>query len=164
MACPKSGTDQKCNAYENFQSHFLSHFPKYRDQMLSKDFAIRPDLKLESKQIIQDFKAKHTSQFNVTVDYTVGIHVRRKDIRSLLRKKGGLFMSKWYYRSGMDYFRKNAQIFGKTPMFIVASDEPQWSIKYLSASDAYFTANLRKSVSPQLDMAILGKSKYKPLF
>ncbi len=65
-------------------------------------------------------------------------------------------MSKQYYQAGMNHFRRSPEIYGKTPIFIVASDDPKWCKKHLNATDVYFTETNGTMQSPQLDMAVLG--------
>ncbi len=67
-------------------------------------------------------------------------------------------MSRQYYQAGMDHFRRLSKIDKKTPIFLVASDDPKWCKKHFNGSDVYFTETNGTKLSPEQDMAVLGNT------
>ena len=67
-------------------------------------------------------------------------------------------MSKAYYWSAMDYFRKRF----KSVIFVVASDDPEWIHANLNGSDVIFTMNPNSNPNHQieLDMSILSQCNH----
>ncbi len=158
----------------------MMYFSKYKTVMLKNDFRFNKEhlnkamsfLKVKVKVKITNLlslqvrlvslkiaKQKYASNLGGPPCVLVSVHVRRTDYQKYLqkrRKEGGLFLSKQFYIDAMNYYRDKF----KHPLFIVASDDLNWSMKNLKARDVQFTFDpvSNKKASAFLDMTILGKS------
>ncbi len=143
---------------------FISGFPAdvptfnaYRDDLsLAGEFSFDLVVKMGARTFMR--KVARKAKANVFV----GVHVRRTDYSVYLKNKvNGRMLTKMYFNSSMDYFRKKYSGANSKVVFVMSSDDISWCKKMFGdRKDVVFTQMSHLMNRAEFDLAILAQCNH----
>lgn len=143
-------TEQLIEIYKRYTGNIIvNKYAIFLDPVIKNMDEVKKELQYNKEWIDYSYKTfkeiKSTYLDRIQIDVGniifVGIHVRRTDYISYLRraeKRDGVGAD--YFKTAIQYFRDNKSKFG-TPIFVVVSDEKDWVQHHLVADDVFIAAS-----------------------